>query len=100
MLRRLEFRIINPELLPVAHRDAGGIALHLTPEFVRRLKPEFARTGDRLVEHVNGFFFLEVSLDLRRGGAFLANAREQSFYVGGRKRIGRGEGSEKEKRDG
>ena len=37
---------------------------------------------------MNAFFFLEIGLDLRRGAAFLTNAREQSLQIGRRKRIG------------
>ena len=45
---------------------------------------------------MNAFFLLEIGLDLGRGGAFLANACEQGLQVGRRKRIGEGEGSEKD----
>jgi hypothetical protein len=45
---------------------------------------------------VNRLFFLEVGLDLRRRGAFLANAREERFQVNRGKRFGLEKRSEKQ----
>lgn len=49
---------------------------------------------------MNAFFFLEIGLDLRRGGAFIANAPEKGFQVGRRKRISRGDRGEEAEEEG
>ena len=44
--------------------------------------------------------FLEIGLDLRRGGAFLANAAEQSFEIGRRERFGPEQGRKEQEQEG
>src|SRR6476620_6232941 len=84
----MEFRIINPQLLAIAHGDAGRIPLRFTTEFVRALEPDLSRTADRFVQHLDVLFFLEIGLELRRGGPFFANSAEKCLKVRGRKRLG------------
>ena len=83
MFGGLKFRVVNPELLSIAHRDAGRVALYFAAEFVRLLKPDFARAADRFVHQLNRLLFLEIGLHLRRAGAAGADLVEKGFDVGG-----------------
>src|SRR6266404_1696892 len=93
----MEFRVINPELLAVAHRDAGRSPFRFPAKLVRALEPNLAGANDRFVQHLDVLFLLEVRLDLRRGRAFIANPAEKGFQVGGGKRFGPEQGSEEKK---
>ena len=84
----MEFRVINPELLAVAHGDAGRIAFGFAAKFIRALEPDLAGADNRLVQHLDVFFLLKVRLDLRRGRAFFLDPAEQRFEIGGRERLG------------
>src|SRR5204863_9104944 len=96
----LKLRIIDPELLSVAHGKTGRIAFCFAPELVRRLEPHLTRADDWFVEEMNILLFLEVGLDLRRCRSFLANAGEQSFHVRRPKRIRGGKGSKEVEEEG
>src|SRR5947207_3277543 len=95
----MEFRVVNPELLAVAHRDTGRSPFGFPAKLVRALKPNPAGADDRFVQHLNVLFFLEVGLDLGCGGALVANPSQQSLQIGGRKRFRAEQGSEEKKRE-
>src|SRR2546423_3898880 len=83
----MKFRVINPELLAIAYRDAGRIALCLATEFARALEPDLSGAHDRFVQHLDVFLLLEIRLELRGSRPFLANPAEQRLQIGGRKRL-------------
>src|SRR2546423_924079 len=96
----MKFRVINPELLAIAYRDAGRIALRLATEFARALEPDLAGAHDRFVQHLDVFLLLEIRLDLRGSRPFLANPAEQRLQIGGRKRLGTRKRSAKAEKEG
>src|SRR5947208_13410410 len=99
MLGRVEFRVVNPELLAVAHRNARRSSFRFAPKLVWTLEPDLAGADDRFVQHLDVFFLLEVGLDLRGGRAFVADPAEQSFQIWGRKRFRLEQGSEKKQEE-
>ena len=75
--------IINPELLTVAHDQAGRVAFHFAPELVRWLEPNLPRIHDRFLHQTNNPLFLKISLRNR----VLANSGEEVFELSPGKRL-------------
>src|SRR5438067_506227 len=73
--------------MTIAHRQAGRIALHFAPKFVRRLEPNLARTHDRFLHQTQEPFFLKIGL----GNPIFPNSREEILELGGTKRPRAGE---------
>ena len=81
MLGRFELRIINPQLLPITHRDAGSVPFDFTAKFIWRLEPNLAAARNRLVQQMNFSFFLEIGLQIRRRHPSIPDPAEQVLNV-------------------
>src|SRR5882724_2581043 len=79
--------------MAIAHRQAGRVALHFAPKFVRRLEPNLARIHDRLLHQTQEPFFLEIGL---RDPVF-TNSREEILELGERKWASAGKGGKRNK---
>ena len=87
-LHLLKIRVIDPELVAVAHGEARAGSRHLTAEFVGRLKSDFAAAAHRFFKQVRAAGFGKICLQRRELRAKGFETSEQLGFFGWGQRDG------------